>query len=200
MNMKQNARKAIDYAGETADTLAAIGDRIRDLRVSQRLTLQELGLKTGLSPSMLSLMERGKASPSIGSLIVVCAALGVHMTDLMASGRPPLRDPVSRAAKQPVLETAKGVRRRVMREDDTRGIEVALNEYLPKTASAPEPIRHPGFEYGVVIEGQLIVSLDGTDHVLGEGDLISYESTRLHRIRNGGKARARALWINLGRG
>lgn len=198
--MKQNVRKLSDSALETADTLSAIGGRIRDLRIAQNLTLQELSSKTSLSPSMLSLIERGKASPSIGSLVAVSAALGVHMTDLLASCRPRLRDPVSRTMQQAVFKTAKGVLRRVLREDDARGIEIAINEYEPNTASAAEPVRHPGFEYGVALDGKLTVSVDGIDYMLGKGDLISFDSTRLHRIRNTGKTRARALWINVGRG
>jgi transcriptional regulator with XRE-family HTH domain len=69
---------------ETADALAAIGNRIRDLRGQKGLTLQALSEQTGLSPSMLSLVERGQTSPSIGTLVVISSALGVHMSDLLA--------------------------------------------------------------------------------------------------------------------
>jgi len=60
-----------DIAETTASTLAAIGLRIRELRQLRGLTLQALADVSGLSTSMLSLVERGRASPSIGSLIVI---------------------------------------------------------------------------------------------------------------------------------
>src|SRR5918994_2299004 len=66
---------------ETAGALAAIGNRIRDLRGQKTLTLQALSELTGLSPSMLSLVERGQTTPSIGTLVVISSALGVHMSD-----------------------------------------------------------------------------------------------------------------------
>jgi transcriptional regulator with XRE-family HTH domain len=88
---------------ETADALAAIGNRIRDLRGQKGLTLQALSEQTGLSPSMLSLVERGQTSPSIGTLVVISSALGVHMSDLLAVEDRTARDPVSRASEQPIL-------------------------------------------------------------------------------------------------
>ena len=50
----------------------------------------------------------------------------------------------------------------------------------------------PGFKYGVSIKGELTVSGHGIEHVLDDGDLISYEAACSHRIRNSGKTRASA--------
>jgi len=194
---KQTAAPATDYSAQTADTLVAIGARIRELRVRRGLSLQAFSELTGLSVSMLSIVERGKTSPSIGTLVVICSVLGVQMGDLLVGGPHAERDPVSRAGGQPVLETSSGVLRRILRDDPARGVEIAINEYAPNTGSALEPVRHAGYEYGTVLEGELTVEVDGTRHVLGPGDLISYESSRPHRIWNYNKVRARALWVNL---
>jgi len=96
--------------------------------------------------------------------------------------------------------TQLGVLRRVLRADHARGVEIAINEYAPDTGSAAAPVHHAGHEYGVVLEGKLTVEVDGTRHVLHPGDVISYESSRDHRIWNYGADRARALWVNLERG
>jgi transcriptional regulator with XRE-family HTH domain len=197
------AREAVARAGELSaqavGTLAAIGARIRALRLQRDMTLQALGAATGVSPSMLSLVERGRTSPSIGTLIVVCSALGVHMTDLLEGQARVLRSPLSRSDEQATLTTAEGVLRRVLRDDRLREVEIAINEYAPHTGSGTAPSRHAGFEYGVGLEGELTVELDGAAYVLRPGDLISYESAREHRIWNHGRRRARALWINLQR-
>src|SRR5689334_10605997 len=86
--MSENGIDALpeEIAETTANTLAAIGFRIRELRQLRALTLQELADVSGLSTSMLSLVERGRASPSIGSLIVIASALGVTMSDLLVNG------------------------------------------------------------------------------------------------------------------
>jgi transcriptional regulator with XRE-family HTH domain len=195
----RGAPQASETSIEMDYTLATIGARIRQFRTQKGLTLQALGRITGLSPSMLSLVERGKTSPSIGTLIVICSALEVHMSDLVAMEERTARDPVSRLGEQPVFQTAAGVMRRVLRADHVRGVEIAINEYAPDTGSAVTPVHHAGYEYGIVLEGKLTVEVEGTRHVLHPGDLIAYESARDHRIWNYGADRAKALWVNLER-
>ncbi len=182
---------------DTGLTLAAIGARIRELRLGKGLTLQQLGTLADLSPSMLSLVERGKASPSIATLIMVCSALDIHMGELLTDADPSRHNLVSRASEQSVVELGQGVLRRILREDRARGVHIALDEFEPDTGSGDVPVRHPGYEFAVVLEGRLTIQVDDTEHLLTAGDLISYESTRDHRTWNHGPGRARALWINL---
>lgn len=183
----------------TAAALAAIGVRIREARLGRDMTLQVLADACGLSPSMLSLVERGRASPSIGSLIVIANALGVPMSDLVVDQPADDEKLVVRPSEQKLVETAAHVVRRIIREDRTRGVSIALNEYAPHTGATEKPITHNGFEYGFVLDGKLTVEVDGTTHVLERGDLISYNSRRPHRIWNHGKQQVRTLWINLER-
>lgn len=188
-----------EIAETTANTLAAIGFRIRELRQLRGMTLQELADVSGLSTSMLSLVERGRASPSIGSLIVIASALGVTMSDLLVNGADSEEKIVVRASEARTVETAQHVVRRLLREDRSRGVSVAVNEYAPHTGSAEHPISHDGFEYGFVLQGELTVEVDGTKHVLRQGDLIAYSSRRKHKIWNHGKTKVRTLWFNLDR-
>jgi transcriptional regulator with XRE-family HTH domain len=182
-----------------AATLTAIGSRVRALRNARVLTLQELGEVTGLSASMLSLVERGRTSPSIGTLVSIASALGVHMSDLVAGTQEDSHDPLHRLEDQPIYETPTGVTRRVLRNDRQRGIEIAINEYAPGGASAEHPLHHGGYEYGIVMVGVLTLQIDESEFTVRPGDLISYASPRSHRIYNKGKGKASALWINLDR-
>lgn len=197
--MAKQATAKAPLNDSTEDAIALIGTRIRDVRTMKGMPLRALAEQTGLSMSMLSLVERGKTSPSIGTLIAICSALDVHMADLLAPVSLVRASPVSRVADQPVVQTRAGVDRRILRDDRINGVEIAINQYAPGTDSAPTPIHHEGFEYGIVLDGQLTVELDGKLHTLRPGDLISYESARNHRIWNRGKGRARALWVNLRR-
>ena len=176
-----------------------IGTRIRDTRTMKSMPLRALAESTGLSMSMLSLVERGKTSPSIGTLIAICSALDVHMADLLAPANLVRVSPISRVAEQPVLQTREGVERRILRDDRVNSVEIAINQYGPDTGSASIPIHHEGYEYGIVLDGQLTVELDGQVLKLNAGDLISYDSARSHRIWNYTNRKARALWLNLRR-
>lgn len=85
-----------------------------------------------------------------------------------------------------------------MRVDRDHGVEIAINEYEPETGSALGLTHHPGFEYGVVLKGRLTVELEGEEpQELRAGDLISYASTRPHKIWNHSSSHVQALWINL---
>jgi DNA-binding XRE family transcriptional regulator len=57
--------------------------RVRVLRRERGLTQQELGRRSGLSPSFLSQVENGNRVPSLSSLTRISAALGVIPIDVL---------------------------------------------------------------------------------------------------------------------
>jgi len=126
----------VDMSDRAATTVQAIGNRVRELRTDRSLTLQAMADMTGLSPSLLSLVERGKTSPSIGTLVSVAHALGVHMSDLVPGESAAREEPVIRASDQREFATNAGVTRRVLRDDRVRGVEIAINQYAPEGRSA----------------------------------------------------------------
>jgi transcriptional regulator with XRE-family HTH domain len=180
----------------TAEVLAVLGERIRSLRMARGLTLGDLAARTKLSVSMLSLVERGKASPSVGTLVVISSVFGVQIPELLGK---PKQDQsiVTPVARQTEVETADGVIHRVLTNDQARGVEIAFNKYRRGTSNSQRPITHDGFEYGVVLDGALLVEVAGKQHALSSGDLIAYPSRELHRISNKGQKTARALWITV---
>lgn len=198
--MKKHSKIEVAPApANIADIISSIGKAVNGLRTAKGLTLQVLSERSNLSVSMLSLIERGKASPSIGSLVVLASALGVEMADLLGNGHAKADKLVSRAEDQKVVQTTDGVLRRIVKTDPEHGLEIAINEYDVATANSPKPVKHQGFEYGMVLQGELQITVDGAKHNLMPGDLISYPSMHPHRILNTGAKRARALWINLKR-
>ncbi len=182
-----------------ASAVQAIGSRVRELRLARSLTLQAMANLTGLSPSLLSLVERGRTSPSIGTLVAVAHALGVHMGDLVPGESVEKESPVTRVRDQREYSTPEGVVRRVLRDDRVRGVEIAINQYAPGGRSAEDELHHGGFEYGYVLDGELTIDLEGDSYTLSSGDSIGYDSTRPHRIVNHSGATVRALWVNLDR-
>jgi quercetin dioxygenase-like cupin family protein len=60
-------------------------------------------------------------------------------------------------------------------------------------------VRHSGREYGLVLEGNLRVTVGFEAHDLKPGDSIAFDSTVPHRLENIGDRPARAVWLALGR-
>lgn len=183
--------------GSVDKTIRRVGSTIRFRRKQINMTLNELSDSTGVSVSMLSMLERGLAGASIGTLVAVASALGLQMHDLFEHGAGAVASPVVRKGEQTEVQTSEGVIRRLAHHAAEQGLEIAVNEYEPGTASGERLIHHVGHEYGVVISGTLHVDLDGQVHVLGPGDAIRYDSATPHRIANRGRSRARAVWVNL---
>ena len=196
---KQSAEPTVaePRAASSADqTIIQVGARIRAMRLRQGLTLKDVGDRTGVSVSMLSMLERGVATASVQTLVSVASALGVHMYDLFDH---PDEDasPVTRVDEQAVIRMGEGTARRVAHHDVSAGLELAVNTYEPGGASGPSATHHDGREFGVLVSGRLVVELDGGEHELGPGDVIAYASTRPHRISNAGSEQAIAVWVNI---
>src|SRR4030081_1166445 len=90
---------------DTASSLnQRIAERVRELRTAQNLSLDALATKSGVSRSMISLIERGESSPTAVVLEKLAAGLGVMLASLFdapaAASQPP-RGPGAPRADQP---------------------------------------------------------------------------------------------------
>ena len=178
-------------------TIAQIGARIRVLRQRRNLTLKALAAETGLSVSMLSMLERGVASASVGTLVSVTSALGIHMHELFDRPDATRASPVVRKSDQALAITSEGTTRRIAHYDAQAGVELAVNTYAPGGSSSPTATHHRGRELGVVLSGSLRIEVDGDTYVLDPGDAVAYASTKRHRISNDGTTECVAVWVNL---
>ena len=193
--MAEITRKLVNE--KTNKTLTIIGNRIRELRSEKNLTLRTLAQISGISPSMLSLLERGKSAPSIGTLVLIATALDAQMNDLLETKNERKDNIVSYHNKQKVYSTSQGVTRRILKHERSLGVELAINEYNPKTNSNSEPKGHNGYEFGVVLQGELELQLEDSNFILNVSDAISYDSRIPHKISNNSNSIAKALWVNV---
>ena len=65
-----------------ASPLPSLGDRIRAERTRQGVSLRALARTVGVSASMISQIETGKAQPSVGTLYAITSVLGMSMHDI----------------------------------------------------------------------------------------------------------------------
>jgi transcriptional regulator with XRE-family HTH domain len=173
-----------------------IGSRMRAAREELGLSIRDVALATGLSAGMVSLVERGKASPSVGTIVAITDALGLSMASLFSSGVAQT-SPVVRRRDQEVHATADGMTRRLVVSEPALGIEISEHEYEPDGCSAPVATHHGGYECGMVTSGSLCVEVDGQQYLLKRGDAIRFPSTVPHRFVNAAKGSTRALWFNV---
>lgn len=77
-------------------------------------------------------------------------------------------------------------------EDDAEFLEII---YACGATSGKNLSHHEGREFGLILEGELVVQLSHEEFVLGEGDSIVFDSTTPHLLTNRGPQPMRALWV-----
>jgi transcriptional regulator with XRE-family HTH domain len=102
-------------ADVVSDLNRRIAARVRELRAKHDLSLEALAARSGVSRSMISLVERGESSPTAVVLEKLAGGLNVMLAELFdapAESRP-TAGPVARRAEQPTwTDPSSGYRRR----------------------------------------------------------------------------------------
>ena len=196
-----------------------MGERLRAARTARALSLRELAGRLGVSPSLISQIETGRANPSVSTLYAIAAELDVSLDELLfndrrAPGRrhqsapgSPLggtmtsAPPVQRAADRHSIRLASGVNWDRLTTMSEPGIEFLHVTYEVGGASSPPDAfqRHPGHEWGYVLSGRLQVRIGFDEYVLEPGDAISINSSIPHRLATIGDQPVEAIWFVLGR-
>lgn len=110
-------------------------------------------------------------------------------------------DPVQRAGDRRTITMATGVRWDRLTPASDPDVDFLELTYEVGAASSEDEIlmRHPGREYGIVLEGVLGITIAFDDYELQPGDSISFDSTVPHRFWNAGEDVVRAIWLVVGR-
>lgn len=198
--------------------------RLREARERTGLSLRQLAKRLDISASALSQIETGKSRPSVRTLYAVVSELGLSLDELFDNrGRQPAEAatsatvrrgagasewmaataavPVVRAGERASLDLDSGVRWERLTSEHDPVIDFLFVDYEPGGASNANGalVRHAGREYGIVLEGELDVTVGFETYRLGPGDSISFSSDEPHLLANHGTVPARGIWFVVGR-
>jgi transcriptional regulator with XRE-family HTH domain len=175
--------------------IPAIGKTLRAYRERTGRQQAEVAAAAGISPSMLSQIERGSVSPSIDTLSELCSTLGVQLADLFARLAP--RRPVTIAKPGKRLERTQGNSRYeqlVSSPDFNHPAEMFLLEVAPGGELGKSTGGHEGIEMAYVLAGAAILTVEGVEYELAKGDSVSFASQLPHALRCAGRVPFRAVW------
>ncbi len=170
----------------------AIGTRIRALRLKKKIGLVELGKHTGLSPALLSKIERGRMFPTLPTLLRVALVFGVGLEFFFTGARDKPLLAVVRKAERDRLPDRPGARDVAYQFEslDYPATERRFNCYYAEFFEvAPDklhPHDHLGFEFIYTIRGGLGVQVGADEHVLKAGDSMYFDSSVPHSYRRHG--------------
>jgi transcriptional regulator with XRE-family HTH domain/quercetin dioxygenase-like cupin family protein len=216
-----------DAGRATQPDYPAVGERLRTRRRERHLSLRDLAARLGVSPSLISQIERGRAKPSVSTLYAIVAELDVSLDELLFNDEWPPRSgeaaaaapssdtvvavpvppavlrprPVQPAGSRHRIRLASGVIWERLTTVSEPGVEFLHVIYEVGGASSPADAfqRHSGHEWGYVISGTLEVVIGFDRHVLEAGDAVSLDSRIPHRLANIGDTPVHAIWFVMGR-
>jgi transcriptional regulator with XRE-family HTH domain len=108
-------------------------------------------------------------------------------------------DAVVHAATRPTIELKGGVTWSRLTALTESGAEFLEITYAPGASSGAGMSHHEGREFGLILEGELVIELGFEAHILHPGDSIVFDSTTPHRLTNKASQSMRAIWVVLNR-
>jgi transcriptional regulator with XRE-family HTH domain len=172
-----------------------IGDKVRALRLKKKMGLVELGQHTGLSPALLSKIERGRLFPTLPTLLRIALVFSVGLEFFFAGARDKPLVAVIRKNQRVRLPDRPGANQPTYRFEslDFPATERRFNsyyaEFLAVPAAALQTHSHAGGEFIYTLAGTLSVHIAGDEHVLEAGDSMYFDSNVPHAYRrSGGRA------------
>jgi transcriptional regulator with XRE-family HTH domain/mannose-6-phosphate isomerase-like protein (cupin superfamily) len=108
--------------------------------------------------------------------------------------------PIVSANSRPMIELKGGVTWARLTALAERGAEFLEITYAPGAMSGANLSHHEGREFGLVLEGELLIELGFESYALQKGDSIIFESTVPHRLINRSNQPMRAVWVVLSPG
>jgi quercetin dioxygenase-like cupin family protein/DNA-binding XRE family transcriptional regulator len=178
-----------------------IGEKLRTLRLKKKMGLVELGRHSGLSPALLSKIERGRLVPTLPTLLRIALVFSVGLEHFFndPAARPTLavvrrgerqRFPERQGEKQPAYH---------FESLDFPAVDRLMNAYYVEfEAGDAERLKrhsHPGAELIYVVSGRLSVAVGEAAHELAAGDSMYFDPSVPHAYRRLGSRACSAVVV-----
>lgn len=172
-----------------------IGERLRELREARNISMRALATKSGLSANALSMIERGKTSPSVSTLYKLADALGVSITSFFGSDVERKQVVFLKADERTRMSFTRGIFEGLGGEQFVGRVEPFLLTLENSANSGPNNMSHTGHEFVFCLRGQLEYQVERQIYQLSAGDSLLFAAQLKHRWKNPGRTVTTALII-----
>lgn len=171
-----------------------IGEKIKDLRIKNNLTQEELANRSELSKGFISQLERDLTSPSIATLMDILECLGTNLKDFFND-----------AVEEKIVFTKDDV---FVKVDSEQANEISW--IVPNSQkNMMEPIimklepggksdtydPHEGEEFGYVLNGRVRIHVGQRVFKAKKGESFYFKPFISHYIDNPGNTEASVIWV-----
>ncbi len=172
-----------------------VGSRLRELRETRGISMRALAIKSGLSANALSMIERGKTSPSVSTLYKLADALGVSITSFFGVQNEKHQIVFMRSDERTRIPFARGVFEGLGGEKFMGRVEPFVLTLESGANSGLHSMTHTGHEFVFCLRGEIEYTVEKKIFQMSPGDSLLFAAQLKHKWKNPGRTVANALVV-----
>ena len=173
-----------------------LGEKVKALRLANRMTLKQLANKAGCTGAYLSQLERGYANPSVMMLKKIASALQMKVVDFFLELEEEKNDVVLKEDERVSINFKRGDVKiqMLIRNIRDKRMQPFYTTIEPGGGSKGS-YSHIGEEFGIVLQGELEVNLNGKLYRVKKNESFYFSSQESHGWLNPSKRKTVVLWV-----
>ena len=172
-----------------------VASSLRELREARGISMRTLATKSGLSANALSMIERGKTSPSVSTLYKLADALGVSITAFFGAETEKKQVVFLKQDERSRMSFTRGLFEALGGEKFVGRVEPFMLTLESGASSGPHSIVHSGHEFIFCLRGQLDYTVEKEVFHLSAGDSLLFASKLQHKWKNPSNTVTNALIV-----
>ena len=183
-------------AQKDADAVSVdVGTRLHKLREERGMSIRELARQSGLSANAISLIERGRTSPSVSTLYLLSEAMEIPITTFFETIERNHEIVFRKGTERTRVSFSRGVWEGLGGEMFKGRVQPFALTLETGANSGPSSIVHSGHEFVVCLRGQLEYQVEDKIYLLEAGDSLLFQAYLEHRWRNPGPLVTNAIFV-----
>jgi len=170
-----------------------IGAKIKQLRIFNGLTQEELGARCELTKGFISQLENNNNEPSISTLQDILTALGTNLKEFFSEQEDEQVVFSENEFFVNDVETHKTTW--LVPNSQKNNMEPTMIEIKPES-TLPKDMPHEGQEFGYVLKGKIVIVIGNKAYKAKAGDSFYYNASKVHYIKNVTKEVAKLIWVS----
>jgi transcriptional regulator with XRE-family HTH domain len=185
-----NTQKSFSNAEEER-----LGERIREIRNCKGFTQKQMAEKSKLNINTLSMVEKGKTSPSIGTLQRLARALDVPIAEFFDTSESPNKIVFTPQRSRPETTCCHALIQNLASGINNSTIEPFVIIMEKDAGSGGRSLVHSGFEFAYCLSGEILYLIEEMEYPMSAGDSIVFPAQLSHRWENTYKGESQMIIV-----
>lgn len=172
-----------------------VGEKIHEIRTLRGWTLKKLSDQSKLNINTLSMVEKGKTSPSVGTLQRLARALDVPIAEFFDSSESTNKIVFTSQHARPETTCCHALIQNLAKGINNSTIEPFVITMEKDAGSGGRSLVHSGFEFAYCLGGEILYLIEEMEYPMSAGDSIVFPAQLPHRWENTSKGESQMIIV-----